>query len=387
MDLPEKILKAISGVLGSKSCGLHEPNFDGNEQAYLQACLESTYVSSIGKFVDQFEAGLVDLTGSKYAVAMVNGTSALHLALKIAGVTRNDEVLMPALTFAATANAVAYCGAIPHFTDSEEVTLGINVAKLRDYLETNSFRRENLCINKNSGRVIRALICMHVFGHASDIEGLLGISKDFNIPLIEDAAESIGTLYNGKHTGTFGVMGVLSFNGNKTITTGGGGALLTNDKKLAETARHLSTTAKVPHEWEFIHDQVGYNYRMPNINAALGCAQLERLTSKISAKKMLYENYRSAFKDISGIKLMSAPQKSQSNYWLQTLLLDSSNTFLRDEILSLTNSSGYMTRPVWRLLHELAPYIECPRMDLSEAEILQGRIINIPSSPTLGVES
>jgi perosamine synthetase len=381
--LSESIIAAVQSVVGPNPVPLHEPNFDGNESLYLQQCLDSTYVSSIGKFVDQFEVELANFTGAKYAVSLVNGTAALHLALKLAGVEAGNEVLLPALTFVATANAVAYCDAVPHFVDSEERTLGIDGAKLREYLLRNTSQASGKCINKKTGRIISALVPMHTFGHPADLEILLSIAHDFNITLVEDAAESLGSYYGGQHTGTFGLLGTLSFNGNKTITTGGGGAILTNNLNLARRAKHLTTTAKVPHTWEFRHDEIGYNYRMPNINAALGCAQLERLPSKLVSKRDLFGRYKSAFTDIQGVQLFSEPDRCQSNYWLQTLLLDENQSGNRDLILETTNAAGIMTRPVWVLLSELTPFKDSPCSDLTTSQSLSRRIINIPSSPNL----
>lgn len=385
--LVEEVVGAIRRVVGPNSVALHEPSFKGNEWLYLKECLDSTYVSSVGKFVDRFEDELANYTGAKYAISVVNGTAALQIALKIAGVQPGDEVLIPALTFVATANAVSYCNAIPHFVDSEERTLGIDSSKLREYLQDNSTQHSGKCTNNITGRVIRALVPMHTFGHPSDMDGLLSIARDFNLVLVEDAAESLGSFYNGQHTGTFGLFGTLSFNGNKTITTGGGGAILTNSESLARHAKHLTTTAKLPHAWEFRHDEIGYNYRMPNINAALGCAQLEQLPAKLAAKRDLFSLYHDAFTDIKSVTLFKEPQNCQSNYWLQTLILDANKSENRNQILESTNKVGIMTRPVWVLLHELIPFRDLPSMDLSAARSLAARIINIPSSPGLGLVS
>lgn len=381
--LAENIISAIKEVVGPGPAKLHEPSFEGNEWLYIKECLDSTFVSSVGKFVDRFESDLVNFTHAKYAVSLVNGTSAIHIALLLAGVKTNDEVLVPALTFVATANAVSYCNAVPHFVDSESLTLGINAEKLRDYLTSYTEQRSGCCINLSSGRVIRALVPTHVFGHPVDLDGLLAIAQDFNIALVEDAAESLGSYYHGQHTGTFGLLGTLSFNGNKTITTGGGGAILTNDSALARHAKHLTTTAKLPHAWEFWHDEIGYNYRLPNINAALGCAQLEQLPAKLANKRELFMRYKTAFAQVSGVKLITEPLKCQSNYWLQTLLIDAENADQRDAVLKATNDAGFMTRPAWILMHELAPFKACPRMDLAMAQSLTQRLINIPSSPGL----
>jgi len=382
-SLSEKVIEAIREVVDDESAVLHEPIFTGNEWLYLKECLDSTFVSSIGKFVDKFEDELATFTGAKRAVAVVNGTAALHIALKLAGVKENDEVLIPALTFVATANAVVYCGAMPHFVDSESRTLGVDALKLREYLNTHTKQRAGLCVNCTSGKVIRALVPMHTFGHPVDIDGLLSVAHDFNLVLIEDAAESLGSYYHGQHTGTFGRLGALSFNGNKTITTGGGGAILTNDIELATYAKHLTTTAKLHHKWEYNHDEVGYNYRMPNLNAALGCAQMEQLPQILSAKRELFKRYQNAFSQIEGVKLIAEPEKCQSNYWLQTILLDNDETKHRDTILKESNEAGFMTRPAWVPMHELKPYKDCPRMDLECAELLSQRLINIPSSSAL----
>jgi aminotransferase in exopolysaccharide biosynthesis len=381
-----QILDGLRAVAGPGPVALHEPWFGGNEWAYLKECLDSTYVSSVGKFVERFEADLTACTGAKYAVAVVNGTAALHIALLVAGVQRDDEVLMPALSFVAAANAVAYCGAVPHFVDSEPRTLGVDTGALREYLVGITERRGDVCVNRHTGRIVRAVVPMHVFGHPIDIEGLVALAHDFSLVIIEDAAESLGSLYHGVHTGTFGLMGTLSFNGNKTITTGGGGAIITNDGQLARRARHLTTTAKVPHPWEYWHDEVGYNYRLPNLNAALGCAQLERLPVMLQAKRRLHERYAAALAGVPGVHLMAEPTGCRSNYWLQTLLLDQVNAGDRDEVLSVCNDAGYMIRPAWVLNHRLPAFRDGPRMPLPVAESLERRILNIPSSAQLAME-
>jgi perosamine synthetase len=382
-NLASQIVEAIQSVVGPGPVVLHEPIFAGNEWMYVKECLDTGWVSSVGKFVDRFEADLSICTGAKHAVAVVNGTAALHIALKLAGVQSGDEVLIPALTFVATANAVAYCGATPHFVDSEERTLGMAAQALREYLNSITEIRGGQCVNRNTGRVIRALVPIHTFGHPVDIDELLAVARDFHLALIEDAAESLGSTYHGRHTGTFGLIGTLSFNGNKTITTGGGGAILTNDAALARHAKHLTTTAKLPHAWEFRHDEIGYNYRLPNLNAALGCAQLEQLPAMLAAKRGLFQRYQAAFAPVEGVKLMAEPDQCQSNYWLQTLLLDAEQANQRDPILKVTNDAGFMTRPAWTLIHELKPFKDCPRMDLTEAQSLSRRLINIPSSTGL----
>lgn len=362
---------------------LHEPVFAGNEWAYVKECLDTGWVSSVGKYVDEFERKLAEFTGVKRAVAVVNGTAALHVCLLLAGVEPGDEVLMPALTFIATANAVSYCHATPHFVDSEEVSFGVDAHKLDDYLHGIAEVRNGASYNKHTGRRIRALVPMHVFGHPVDLDAVVQVCEKYHIVLIEDAAESIGSYYKGVHTGNAGFVSALSFNGNKVVTTGGGGAILTNDEEVGRRAKHLTTTAKVPHRWAFVHDETGYNYRLPNINAALGCAQLEQLPGFLAAKRALAERYAQAFATVEGVRFVGEPSYAQSNYWLQTLLLDECRAGERDAILQATNDAGLMTRPVWRLMPKLPMYSTCPAMDISVAENLEQRLVNIPSSANL----
>jgi len=384
--LAGQIVGSIQSVVGLGSVALHEPQFDGNEWKYLKECLDSTFVSSTGKFVDRFESDLASYTGAKHVVAVVNGTAALHVALLLAGVKPKDEVLIPTLTFIATANAVSYCGATPHFVDSEERTLGLNPQALREYLKDVARVRNGQCINNITGQVIRAVVPMHTFGHPIDIEKMVEIAKEFCLVLVEDATESLGSSYQGRHMGNFGLMGTLSFNGNKTITTGGGGAIITNDPVLAKHIKHITTTAKVSHRWNCLHDEIGYNYRLPNINAALGCAQLERLDGFLDSKRSLFERYKAAFSNVSDVDIFSEPAGCRSNYWLQTLMLGSSAAEHLNDILVATNDAGLMTRPVWTLIHRLAPYKECPKMELPVAKSLAKRLINLPSSSKLGME-
>ncbi|WP_459950518.1 LegC family aminotransferase [Denitratisoma sp. agr-D3] len=383
-SLPDLVVAAVRNVTGNGPVALHEPSFQGNEWTYLKECLDTGYVSSVGAFVNRFEADLAAYTGARHAVAVVNGTAALQVALHLAGVLPGEEVLVPALTFVATASAVMHGGAVPHFVDSETGTLGIDPVRLREYLAQATEMRGGLCCNRRSGRVIRALVPMHTFGHPVDIDGLIAVAHDFQLEVVEDAAESLGSTVNGRHTGTFGKLGTLSFNGNKTITTGGGGAILTNDPEMARRAKHLTTTAKVPHRWEYVHDEIGFNYRMPNINAALGCAQLEQMPRMLQSKRALYHRYVQAFSDVPGVGIVGEPQACTSNFWLQTLLLDTDVADQRDAILQATNDAGQMTRPAWRLLHRLQPYQNCPRMNLAVAESLEQRLINLPSSAGLG---
>ncbi len=379
------IITAIKSAISDKKghVALHEPCLCGNEWIYLKDCLDSTYVSYIGQYVDKFEAMLADFTGSKKAVAMVNGTAALHIALILSGVKTGDEVLVPALTFVATTNAVTYCGAVPHFVDSEERTLGLDPIKLQDHLKNIARINSNGCTNIFTGRRIKAVIPVHTFGHPVDLDPLIETCKIYKIEVIEDAAESLGSYYKGRHTGNQGKLSSLSFNGNKTITTGGGGAIITNDEALGKLAKHLTSTAKIPHRWEYRHDHVGYNYRLPNINAALGCAQMEQLPKFLEQKRRLAECYQNAFQKIKGITFFKEPPFAKSNYWLNTILLDTNLCDKRDLILEKTNDSGIMVRPAWTLMHTLSMFKKCPAMELGCAENLAKRLINIPSSSFL----
>ena len=353
------------------------------EGQFVQDCIESTFVSSVGKYVDRFEQEIAEYTGAKHAVAVVNGTAALHISLILAGVKKNSEVLVPGLTFVATANAVCYIGAVPHFVDSEEETFGICPKKLDNYLSDTCDIQNDVCINKKTGRQITAIIPVHIFGHPCKIEEILEVAKKYKIEVVEDAAESLGSFYKGKHTGTFGKLGTISFNGNKIITTGGGGMIITDDKQLAHQAKHLTTTAKVPHKWEYVHDQVGYNYRMPNLNAAFGCAQLQRLPEFLQSKRELYERYCEQLSGLDGIQLFQEPSNCSSNYWLQTITLDEPNEVLRNDILSALNEAGLMSRPAWTGLHKLKHFKDLPRMDMRVVNSLEKRIINVPSSSFL----
>lgn len=362
---------------------LHAPVFSGNEWQYVKECLDTGWVSSVGRFVDQFERMLVEYTGAGYAIAVVNGTAALHVALILAGVKPGDEVIIPDMTFVATANAVAYCGAVPHLADIDPATLGLDPDKLDRYLHEIVLVKEGVCINKSTGRPIRAVVPMHTFGHPVDLDKLVAVAEKYRLAVVEDAAESLGSFYKGKHTGTFGMLAAISFNGNKIVTTGGGGAILTNDPELAKLAKHLTTTAKLPHSWEYVHDRTGFNYRLPNLNAAVGCAQLEQLPGFLERKRRLADKYRAAFAGVSGVTFFTEPEGARSNYWLNVLLLDEAFASRRDELLETANAAGVMTRPAWTLMHRLEMYKQCPRMDLSNAEDIAGRLINIPSSANL----
>lgn len=360
---------------------LHEPTFNDKEVEYLTDCVKTGWVSSVGAYVTKFEEELAEFVGVKRAVAVVNGTAALHIALKVAGVEADDEVLMPSLTFIATANAVSYCNAIPHFIDVHEETLGVDPFKLGAYLSEISEVRNGELFNKQTNHRIKAIVPMHTFGHAVHLDELVALAEKYHLVLVEDAAESLGTYYKGKHTGSFGKVNAISFNGNKIITTGGGGAILTDDEALADYAKHLTTTAKLPHKWEYVHDEIGYNYRMPNINAALGCAQLEKMPRFLVHKKQLVVTYEELLQNLEGVRLFKQPAHSESNYWLQTLILDDSMN--RDAVLAVLNEQGVMSRPIWQPMHELEMFAECPRMDLKKTVSLKKCIINVPSTPIM----
>jgi perosamine synthetase len=379
-----EVCAAIRVAIGEAPAALHEPEFAGAELRYLKDCIDTGWVSSAGAYVDRFERDLAELTGARHAIAVVNGTAALHLALVVAGVRAGDEVLVPSLTFVATANAVAYCGATPHFVDAEPVSLGVDAAKLRGWLRAETERVASGLRNKRTGRRIAALMPMHTFGHPADLDSLAALCGEHALPLVEDAAEAIGSQYKGRHVGHHGVISALSFNGNKTITTGGGGALITDDETIGRRAKHLSTTARLERGWEFVHDEVGYNYRMPNLNAALGCAQLEQLTGFLADKRALAERYRQAFAKVRAAKFCAEPAYGRSNYWLNAILLEPQHAALRDEVLSASNAAGHQSRPVWTLMHRLPAFEACPRMPLEQSESISDRLINLPSSAKLG---
>ena len=366
----QKIYKTIGPI------SLHEPRFIGNEKKYLNESIDSTFVSSIGKFVDEFEEKMASYTGAKYAVATSSGTSALHVSLLLANVNQNSEVITQPLTFVATCNAISYCGAQPIFLDVDKDTMGLSPSALKYFLENNTTIKNQQCVNNKTSKVIKACVPMHTFGHPCRIDEIKDICDHYHINVIEDAAESLGSLYKGKHTGTFGQMGVMSFNGNKIITAGGGGCIVTNDKALAKKAKHLTTTAKVQHKWDFNHDMVGYNYRMPNLNAALLVAQLENLDNFISSKRKLANVYETFFNSNNYV-FVKEPMDSKSNYWLNSILLK--NKQQRDEFLDETNSSGIMTRPIWILMNKLIMFQNAQCGKLTNAEWLEERVVNIPS--------
>ena len=382
-NLSDEIINGIRIVAGQNKLPLHEPKFDKIETENLKKCIDSSYVSSVGEYVNIFEQQISDFTGAKYSIATVNGTSALHLALKIIGVDINHEVICPSLTFIGTVNAISYLGAKPHFVDCDEKTLGIDPLALSNWLDEISIKKDGKTFNKKTGRIISTIVPMHTYGHPAKIDHILNISREYNLNVVEDAAESLGSFYKGKHTGTFGKIGILSFNGNKIITTGGGGALLTNDEILAKRAKHLSTTAKISHEYRYIHNDIGFNYRLPNINAALGCAQLKKIEDFLNSKRELFYKYKEVMAPIKGVKLFEEPENSRSNYWLQTIILENGYENELDDILEKTNKNKIMTRPTWDLIHQSQMYLECPKSPLPVAESLAKRIINIPSSAFL----
>ena len=360
---------------------LHAPLFIGNEKKYLEECIDTTFVSSVGKFVDRFEADMATYTGAKKAVVCVSGTNALHMALMLAGVERDDEVLTQALTFIATCNAISYIGAHPVFIDVDMETLGLSPQAVKDWLVKNAEVKNGVCYNKHTGRRVKACVPMHTFGHPVKIDELVAVCEEWHLELVEDAAESIGSLYKGRHTGTFGKVGAISFNGNKTITTGGGGMLLFQDEELGTLAKHLTTQAKVPHRWAFVHDHIGYNYRMPNINAALGCAQLENIDRYVADKRETAAIYADFFKDIPDITFFTEPENCRSNYWLNVVMLKDKTA--QQEFLEYTNDHGVMTRPVWELMNRLEMFKHCETDGLKNTEWLADRIVNIPSSVRL----
>ncbi|WP_457749362.1 LegC family aminotransferase [Sulfurimonas sp.] len=356
---------------------LHEPKFIGNEKKYLNDCIDSTFVSSVGVYVDKFEKEFASYVGSKYAVATVNGTSALHVSLIVADVQANDEVITQALSFVATCNAISYCGAKPVFVDVDLDTMGMSARALEDFLVKNCEIMNKKCINKRTKNTIKACVPMHTFGHPCKIDEIATICKKWYIVLVEDSAESLGSFYKKKHTGTFGKMGTFSFNGNKIITSGGGGAIVTDDRDLAKRLKHLTTTAKVPHNWEYVHDEIAYNYRMPNLNAALLVAQMESLEQFLTIKREIFQKYRQFFKEIKNIELIGEPQNAKSNYWLQAILFEDCKA--KEEFLDFSNANGVMTRPIWKLLSELSMFRACQNDGLKNSKFLAQRVVNIPS--------
>ena len=394
----KKTIDFIKSVYGNQEfTPLAVPVFVGNEKKYLEECIDTTFVSSVGKFVDRFENDMATYTGVKRAVVCVSGTNALHMSLMLVGVKRDDEVLTQALTFIATCNALSYIGAHPVFIDVDRSTMGLSPDALKDWLQNNAEVLKNTrineldkshdfafqedeyaCYNKNTGRRIKACVPMHTFGHPVRIEEIAALCKEWYIELVEDAAESIGSLYKGRHTGTFGKIGAISFNGNKTITTGGGGMMLFNDEEMGAYAKHITTQAKIPHRWEFRHDHIGYNYRMPNINAALGCAQLENLDKYVADKRATAAAYAEYFKNVDGIEFFTEPENCFSNYWLNVVVLPDHDKQL--DFLQETNDNGVMTRPIWELMNRLPMFEECENDGLKNTIYFADRVVNIPSS-------
>ena len=356
---------------------LHEPRFIGNEKQYLNECIDSTFVSSVGKFVDKFEQIMVEYTGAKYAIATVNGTSALHVSLLLANVQRDDEVITQPLTFIATCNAISYCGAHPIFIDVDKDTMGLSPEALKKFLNENSVVENKKCINITTGKTIKACVPMHTFGHPCKIDEIKKVCEEYCITLVEDAAESLGSYYKGKHTGTFGELGAISFNGNKIITSGGGGCIITDNEILAKKAKHMTTTAKMPHKWEYSHDMTGYNYRMPNLNAALLVAQLENLDKFLENKRELADIYKEFFAT-ENIKFVIEPKESKSNYWLNSVILQDRNQ--RNDFLEFTNNNGVMTRPIWTLMNKLEMFKDAECGNLENSLWLEDKVVNIPSS-------
>lgn len=373
------IIEFIKELYGTNEfIPLHAPVLDGNEEKYLSETIRSTFISSVGKFVVDFEGDLAKYSRAKRAIAISNGTMALHLALVEAGVRNGDEVLTQALSFVATANAITYAGGKPVFLDVDRRTMGLSPESLRIFLEQHAVVKDGQCINRSSGKQIKACVPMHTFGHPCEIDKIIEICREYNIMVVEDAAESIGSTYKGKHAGTFGEMGCISFNGNKTITCGGGGAILTNNDEVADHLKKLSTTAKVPHPWEYSHDELGYNYRMPNLNAAVAVAQLERLDEIVANKRETAQQYANYFDSMNGVTFFKEPEDCRSNYWLNVVLLE--NRAARDKFLQQTNDGGVMTRPVWNLLNTLPMYQDCQADGLEDSKWLADRVVNIPSS-------
>lgn len=381
----QAVLEAVNKVLGSASrpVALHEPRLGAREREFVLDCIDTNWVSSAGKYVNRFEQMVAATTGAAHAIAIVNGTAALHAALLLEGVKPNDEVILPAITFVATANAVSHAGAIPHFVDSTWDTLGLDAVALDAHLEETSIWQGDELVNKRTGRRLSAIIPVHIFGHPVDMAPLLAVAAKYGIVVVEDATESLGSTWKGQACGTFGHSAVLSFNGNKIITTGGGGMILTNDGEFAGRARHFTTTAKKSHAWSFDHDEIGYNYRLPNINAALGCAQMEKLPALVSAKRELAERYLEIFGNFPGAHIYREPEGARSNYWLDTLVLDREYAGDRDRLLSALHANGVHARPLWTPMHLLPMYRECPRAPLLVAEDMHRRCINLPSSPFL----
>jgi len=382
---PEDIQRRLRAVLppGEARIALHEPHFLGNEKRYVTECIDTGWVSYAGAFVQKFEAALAETCGAPCAVCVSSGTVALQIALQAAGVAAGDEVLVPSLTFVATPNAVSHIGAVPHFVDSDEETLGVSPTALAAHLDRIGEARDGRLYNRQTGRRIAALLPVHVFGHPADMDALNALMNRHGIAVVEDATESVGSRYKDKPCGGLAPLATLSFNGNKIVTTGGGGAIVTQDAEIARWIRHMTTTAKQPHPWRFDHDAIAWNFRMPNLNAALGLAQLERLPDMLDAKRRLHQRYAEAFADLAGARLFTDAAFAHSNYWLCALILERGQEAALEPILEATNAAGLSTRPAWTPMHMLPIYAGHPRADVSTAESLSRRILNLPSSPFL----
>lgn len=377
----KRITNFVKDLFQEEKVPLAVPLFIGNEKKYLNECIDTTFVSSVGQFVDRFEKDVAEYTKCSHAVVTASGTTALHMSLILAGVERDDEVLTQALTFIATCNALSYIGAHPVFIDVDKDTMGLSPFAVREWCTKNCVIKEGHLYNKKTGRKVKAVVPMHTFGHPIHLDEMVEVCNEFHLQLVEDAAESIGSLYKGKHTGTFGTVGALSFNGNKTITTGGGGMMLFRDEKLAEFGKHLTTQAKVPHRWEFKHDHIGYNYRMPNINAALGCAQLEHIEDYVASKRNLANEYELFFNNVPEISFFTEPENCRSNYWLNVVLLK--DKVAQQNFLQYTNDNGVMTRPIWELMNRLPMFENCETDGLKNTQWFVDRVVNIPSSVRL----
>ncbi len=381
MKIEKSFLKVFSTIKKkNKSLELHEPFIDRKDLLTVTKALKNKHVAGKGNYTNKFEKKISKLTKSKYVISCSSGTSALHLALKYLEINSNDEVLVPAINFISTANAIIYCGGSPHFIDVSEKTLGVDTLKLSRYLNQIGKFQGGKIINKKTGKTIRAIIPMHTFGHPCEMDKINNLAKKFKIECVEDAAEGIGSFYKNKHVGTFGIMGILSFNGNKTITSGGGGAILTNQKSIEKKIRNLTNHSKIDHTWKYDYYDIGYNYRMPNINAALGCSQIDKAKFIIKNHRKIYEIYKKKFRDVKYGRIFKEPPGARSNYWLQTFLLNEDNYKLRNKILNTTNKSGIHTRPAWKLMSKIKHLKKFPKMNLSKSENLINRIINLPSS-------
>lgn len=382
-SLSKQVINKLNLILKKKNKNLHEPELNRKDFVHISKCFKSGMISTAGNYVSKFENEIKKITKSKYVISVSNGTVGLFISLKASGVQDNDEVLVPAITFVASANAVAHCNAVPHFIDIEKDTLGIDVHKLEKYLFKNTYIKNNLCYNNKTKKRIRAIIAVHVFGHPCQIEKIVKVAKKFKLIVIEDAAEAMGSYFKKKHVGNFGLSGVLSFNGNKIVTCGGGGAIITNNFKLYKKIKHICTTAKIFHKWKYIHDDVGYNFRLPALNAALGYSQLLRLKYFINKKIKLYKIYNKEFTSLKGINIMDTPKNCKSNFWLQTMILSNITKKFKTKIISECHKQGIKVRPLWDIIPTLKMYKNCPKMNLDNSKNAYNSIINLPSSSSI----